>query len=386
LVLDSQSGAIDKNLSTLKDLRAHIAANKLDHVPWVVQLNKRDLPTAMAPEELLKIVGLSGTAFVEAVAAEGRGVFETLQEATKAVLESVRSSAKAKNGQIAVGSSSGLDGGSLYKEIARSEAAATPASERQLEKARPAGAAAPAAAVGESPQAPVASPPATPTAPKTSALAPVASASPAVRDVPTATTGPVAASELSAVHKAIVKRIDAMEQGLQLSLGTNMAELERRVLSRVTASLEADQRERRLLMSQLEQTSARVLGACQQLAESVASFDKSLKKLPADLQGQLATEGRDIKETLKLVTSQTERLGTTIHIDLGRLHDVVQGRFKALEQADAERSKAVDAAMTEGFRFVREQSYGVEERFSVLEKKVDEFVDEAQRAKKRWFG
>ncbi len=86
------------------------------------------------------------------------------------------------------------------------------------------------------------------------------------------------------------------------------------------------------------------------------------------------------------MTSQTERLGTTIHIDLGRLHDVVQGRFKALEQADAERSKAVDAAMTEGFRFVREQSYGVEERFSVLEKKVDEFVDEAQRAKKRWFG
>jgi septum formation inhibitor MinC len=202
----------------------------------------------------------------------------------------------------------------------------------------------------------------------------------------TPSPSPAATAELAAVHRAIVKRIDAMEQGMQLSLGTNMAELERRVLSRVNASLEADQRERRTLMSQLEQTSSRVLEACQKLSDSVASFDKSLKKLPVDLQGQLATEGRDIKETLKLVTSQTERLGTTLHIDLGRMQEALHGKFKALEATDAERAKQLDGVMAEGFRFVREQSYGVEERFTVLEKKVDEFVDEAQRAKKRWFG
>jgi mutual gliding-motility protein MglA len=388
LVLDSQSGALEKNLSTLKDLRAHIAANKLEHVPWVVQLNKRDLPTAMAPEDLLKMVGLSGSAYVEAVAAEGRGVFETLQEATKAVLESVRSSAKAKNGQIAVGSSSGLDGGSLYKDIVRSEAADAPPSDPKLEKAKPT---ATSAALEASPraaqatqEAPAVAPKTATTAPKSTALAP--SVSNPARDVVPASPSATATAELAAMHRAIVKRIDAMEQGVQLSFGTNMAELERRVLSRVNASLEADQRERRLFMSQLEQASGRVLEACQKLTDSVASFDKSFKKLPADLQGQLATEGRDIKETLKLVTSQTERLGTTMHIDIGRLQETVQARFKTLETADLERGKSLDAALAEGFRFVREQSYGVEERFSVLEKKVDEFVDEAQRAKKRWFG
>lgn len=387
LVLDSQSGALEKNLSTLKDLRAHIAANKLEHVPWVVQLNKRDLPTAMAPEDLLKMVGLSGSAYVEAVAAEGRGVFETLQEATKAVLESVRSSAKSKNGQIAVGSSSGLDGGSLYKDIVRSEAVDAPASEPRLEKAKtPDASAALAASPRTTPvkeQAPAVAPK-TAEAPTSTALAPTAG-NPA-REVVSAAASPTATVELAAMHKAILKRIDAMEQGVQLSFGTNMAELERRVLSRVNASLEADQRERRLFMSQLEQTSGRVLEACQKLTDSVVAFDKSFKKLPADLQAQLATEGRDIKETLKLVTSQTERLGTTMHMDIGRLQETVQARFKTLETADVERSKALDAAMNEGFRFVREQSYGVDERFSVLEKKVDEFVDEAQRAKKRWFG
>ncbi len=123
LVLDSQSGALDKNRQTISDLREHMHANHLawGGVPIVVQLNKRDLPTAMAPGELLAAVGLDQSPYVEAVAAKGQGVFETLREASRLVLQGVRESARTRDPSLKSGEVSGLDGKTLYATIAHDD-------------------------------------------------------------------------------------------------------------------------------------------------------------------------------------------------------------------------------------------------------------------------
>jgi signal recognition particle receptor subunit beta len=123
LVLDSQSGAVDKNKEILADLREHLQSNGIDvsRVPVVVQLNKRDLPTAMPVEELASAVDLPNWPRVEAVAATGQGVFETLREATKLVLQALREGARdGGTAAIKTGAQSGLDGQSLYNTLVAS--------------------------------------------------------------------------------------------------------------------------------------------------------------------------------------------------------------------------------------------------------------------------
>ena len=111
LVLDSQSGALERNRQSLADLREHMKDNRLDpaRVPIVLQLNKRDLPSAMDPAQLLDELGLAGADYVEAVASEGRGVMETLKQATRAVVEAVQRDARTGDGRITRGSESGLE-------------------------------------------------------------------------------------------------------------------------------------------------------------------------------------------------------------------------------------------------------------------------------------
>src|SRR5471032_460631 len=55
-VADSQAERIDANLETLDNLREHLKDHNLnfDTIPYVLQLNKRDLPNIMTPDELKK--------------------------------------------------------------------------------------------------------------------------------------------------------------------------------------------------------------------------------------------------------------------------------------------------------------------------------------------
>lgn len=117
MVLDSQSGALDRNRTILEDLRQHIADNRLDQVPVVYQLNKRDLPTAMAPDALMSALGLDGDPYFEAIAFEGKGVFETLKETTQRVLASVRQDARQDTKKVKHGDNSELDGAHLHREL-----------------------------------------------------------------------------------------------------------------------------------------------------------------------------------------------------------------------------------------------------------------------------
>ena len=91
-VADSQEERLDANLETLDNLREHLKEHKLDFetIPYVLQLNKRDLPGVMPVKELSKQLQAKGEPVTEAVAVTGHGVFETLREVAKLVLSELK--------------------------------------------------------------------------------------------------------------------------------------------------------------------------------------------------------------------------------------------------------------------------------------------------------
>ena len=63
-VADSQEERLDANLETLDNLREHLKDHNLDFntIPYVLQLNKRDLPNVLPTEELHKQLNGEGRA------------------------------------------------------------------------------------------------------------------------------------------------------------------------------------------------------------------------------------------------------------------------------------------------------------------------------------
>jgi len=94
-VADSQEERLDANMETLENLREHLKDHNLDFatIPYVLQLNKRDLPNILPVEELKKSLGVKGEPTTEAVAISGQGVFDTLKEVAKLVLAELRKNA-----------------------------------------------------------------------------------------------------------------------------------------------------------------------------------------------------------------------------------------------------------------------------------------------------
>ncbi|HTR47647.1 MAG TPA: GTPase domain-containing protein [Verrucomicrobiae bacterium] len=91
-VADSQEERLDANIETLENLREHLKDHNLDFntIPYVLQLNKRDLPNVLPVEELRKSLSVKGEPALEAVAITGQGVFDTLKEVAKLVLNELR--------------------------------------------------------------------------------------------------------------------------------------------------------------------------------------------------------------------------------------------------------------------------------------------------------
>jgi len=98
-VADSQREMMDANLDTLLDLEKHliISGKTLENFPWVLQYNKRDLPSAEPVEEMEKKLNFFGVPSFEAVAPQGQGVFATLKEVIKQVV--ARAHAQLENRQ-----------------------------------------------------------------------------------------------------------------------------------------------------------------------------------------------------------------------------------------------------------------------------------------------
>jgi len=94
-VADSQEERLDANLETLENLKEHLKEHKLDFaaIPYVLQLNKRDLPNTLSIDKLSEQLQIKGEPVVEAVAVSGRGVFETLREVARLVLSDLKKNA-----------------------------------------------------------------------------------------------------------------------------------------------------------------------------------------------------------------------------------------------------------------------------------------------------
>jgi len=92
-VADSQREMMDANLDTLLDLEKQLVmqGKTLEEFPWVIQYNKRDLPSAMPIDEMEKKLNLYGVPSFEAVATGGQGVFSSLKAIIKQVVANVHS-------------------------------------------------------------------------------------------------------------------------------------------------------------------------------------------------------------------------------------------------------------------------------------------------------
>jgi mutual gliding-motility protein MglA len=91
-VADSQKERMDANLEALDNLEENLREHGYDltKIPYVLQLNKRDLPNAMGFDTLKNDLQKRGEPTFEAVAFQGAGVFETLKEVARQVLTELK--------------------------------------------------------------------------------------------------------------------------------------------------------------------------------------------------------------------------------------------------------------------------------------------------------
>jgi mutual gliding-motility protein MglA len=87
-VADSQEARMDANLESLDNLKINLRENgfELMTIPYALQFNKRDLPTAVSRDDMFRGLNVKGEPTFDAVAPQGLGVFETLKAVAKQVL------------------------------------------------------------------------------------------------------------------------------------------------------------------------------------------------------------------------------------------------------------------------------------------------------------
>ena len=93
-VADSQEERMDANIESLYNLEENLKAQGYDlmKIPYVLQLNKRDLPNVIPAADLAAELMRKEEPVVEAVASTGAGVFDTLKAVAKQVLTELRKS------------------------------------------------------------------------------------------------------------------------------------------------------------------------------------------------------------------------------------------------------------------------------------------------------
>jgi hypothetical protein len=91
-VADSQLERLEANQESVDNLRINLAEQgyALEKLPYVVQYNKRDLPSVVEVPELRALINPMNVPDFEAVARSGQGVFETLKAISKLVLTELK--------------------------------------------------------------------------------------------------------------------------------------------------------------------------------------------------------------------------------------------------------------------------------------------------------
>src|ERR671929_461668 len=84
-VADSQEARMEANVESLINLEKNLKEQGYDlkTVPYVLQFNKRDLPSALPMDEMYSRLNFKGEPTFEAVAMNGTGVFHTLKAGPK---------------------------------------------------------------------------------------------------------------------------------------------------------------------------------------------------------------------------------------------------------------------------------------------------------------
>jgi signal recognition particle receptor subunit beta len=88
-VADSQPGRREANIESLENLELNMSQNgtSLAAVPYAIQYNKRDVPDALAIEDLRGDLNPNAVPEFEAAAVNGSGVFDTLKGISRMVLQ-----------------------------------------------------------------------------------------------------------------------------------------------------------------------------------------------------------------------------------------------------------------------------------------------------------
>ena len=91
-VADSQDSRMEANAESVRNLDKNLKEQGYDiaKIPYVLQFNKRDLPTALPVDEMYRRLNIKGEPTFEAVATNGRGVFDTLKASARQVLTDLR--------------------------------------------------------------------------------------------------------------------------------------------------------------------------------------------------------------------------------------------------------------------------------------------------------
>jgi signal recognition particle receptor subunit beta len=94
-VADSQEERLDANLESVSNLAQNLKEQGFDieKLPYVLQLNKRDLPSAIPVEDLKRQLLVKGEPVIEAVAIQGAGILPSLKNVARQILIELRKSA-----------------------------------------------------------------------------------------------------------------------------------------------------------------------------------------------------------------------------------------------------------------------------------------------------
>jgi signal recognition particle receptor subunit beta len=94
-VADSQAARMEANGESLKNLQTNLKEQGYDlaKLSYVLQLNKRDMSTAVPVEEMKRQLVIRNEPVFEAVAQNGTGVFDTLKAIARMVLVELKKTA-----------------------------------------------------------------------------------------------------------------------------------------------------------------------------------------------------------------------------------------------------------------------------------------------------
>lgn len=91
-VADMDPSRMLENRRSLEDLKGYLAAQntKLEDIPCIFQLNKKDLSGAMSPEDMKNLLDTGDILLMPAAARAAQGVLPTLSEMVKMILQKLR--------------------------------------------------------------------------------------------------------------------------------------------------------------------------------------------------------------------------------------------------------------------------------------------------------